>query len=171
MESRLALGCRHLENPQGPPTILEEPQEPPAPPQEALTSPDEPQEAIASPHEPPKAPSPPQSPQHLLRSPQRPLHLLRSPQSPVETEWHRPNSLTSESQQTTQASARPATGGTSSVAGATETEGKLKQYLEDERIALFLQNEEFMRELQLVQEAGHDAKTRIVSPQNNAVVI
>ncbi|CAL8359844.1 unnamed protein product [Merluccius merluccius] len=58
------------------------------------------------------------------------------------------NSLTSESQQTTQASARPATGGTSSVAGATETEGKLKQYLEDERIALFLQNEEFMRELQ-----------------------
>lgn len=30
----------------------------------------------------------------------------------------------------------------------TEQERKLKQYLEDERIALFLQNEEFMRELQ-----------------------
>ncbi|KAG7278514.1 hypothetical protein CRUP_004123 [Coryphaenoides rupestris] len=62
------------------------------------------------------------------------------------------HSLPSESQQTSQASARPATGGTSSgsssVAGATEPEGKLKQYLEDERIALFLQNEEFMRELQ-----------------------
>lgn len=32
--------------------------------------------------------------------------------------------------------------------GTTEQEKKLKQYLEDERIALFLQNEEFMRELQ-----------------------
>ncbi|KAK2847506.1 hypothetical protein Q5P01_010505 [Channa striata] len=31
---------------------------------------------------------------------------------------------------------------------ATEQEKKLKQYLEDERIALFLQNEEFMKELQ-----------------------
>ncbi|TSM28210.1 CUE domain-containing protein 1 [Bagarius yarrelli] len=31
---------------------------------------------------------------------------------------------------------------------ATEQDRKLKQYLEDERIALFLQNEEFMRELQ-----------------------
>ncbi|XP_068174222.1 CUE domain-containing protein 1b isoform X2 [Antennarius striatus] len=33
-------------------------------------------------------------------------------------------------------------------AGASEQDKKLKQYLEDERIALFLQNEEFMRELQ-----------------------
>ncbi|CAL8350550.1 unnamed protein product [Lota lota] len=53
---------------------------------------------------------------------------------------------------TTQAHARPAAGGRSSASGsgggATEQEGKLKQYLEDERIALFLQNEEFMRELQ-----------------------
>nr|XP_055052810.1 CUE domain-containing protein 1b isoform X2 [Misgurnus anguillicaudatus] len=32
--------------------------------------------------------------------------------------------------------------------GASEQERKLKQYLEDERIALFLQNEEFMKELQ-----------------------
>ncbi|XP_061073200.1 CUE domain-containing protein 1-like [Conger conger] len=38
------------------------------------------------------------------------------------------------------------------VAGATEQERKLKQYLEDERIALFLQNEEFMRELQRNRE-------------------
>lgn len=34
------------------------------------------------------------------------------------------------------------------TAGASEQERKLKQYLEDERIALFLQNEEFMKELQ-----------------------
>lgn len=36
--------------------------------------------------------------------------------------------------------------------GATEQDKKLKQYLEDERIALFLQNEEFMRELQRNRE-------------------
>lgn len=36
--------------------------------------------------------------------------------------------------------------------GATEQDTKLKQYLEDERIALFLQNEEFMRELQRNRE-------------------
>ncbi|XP_039612617.1 CUE domain-containing protein 1b [Polypterus senegalus] len=35
---------------------------------------------------------------------------------------------------------------------ATEQEHKLKQYLEDERIALFLQNEEFMKELQRNRE-------------------
>lgn len=38
------------------------------------------------------------------------------------------------------------------AAGATEQDKKLKQYLEDERIALFLQNEEFMRELQRNRE-------------------
>lgn len=43
--------------------------------------------------------------------------------------------------------------GLSSVsAGATEQDKKLKQYLEDERIALFLQNEEFMKELQRNRE-------------------
>lgn len=43
--------------------------------------------------------------------------------------------------------------GLSSVStGATEQDKKLKQYLEDERIALFLQNEEFMRELQRNRE-------------------
>ncbi|XP_047449572.1 CUE domain-containing protein 1b isoform X2 [Mugil cephalus] len=36
--------------------------------------------------------------------------------------------------------------------GATEQDKKLKQYLEDERIALFMQNKEFMRELQLNHE-------------------
>ncbi|XP_027003557.1 CUE domain-containing protein 1b [Tachysurus fulvidraco] len=38
------------------------------------------------------------------------------------------------------------------AAGASEQERKLKQYLEDERIALFLQNEEFMKELQRNRE-------------------
>lgn len=38
------------------------------------------------------------------------------------------------------------------ASGATEQDKKLKQYLEDERIALFLQNEEFMRELQRNRE-------------------
>ncbi|XP_052472235.1 CUE domain-containing protein 1 isoform X2 [Carassius gibelio] len=36
--------------------------------------------------------------------------------------------------------------------GTSEQERKLKQYLEDERIALFLQNEEFMKELQRNRE-------------------
>lgn len=42
--------------------------------------------------------------------------------------------------------------GSGLTAGATEQDKKLKQYLEDERIALFLQNEEFMRELQRNRE-------------------
>ncbi|XP_028428994.1 CUE domain-containing protein 1b isoform X3 [Perca flavescens] len=44
------------------------------------------------------------------------------------------------------------TGGPDLTSGATEQDKKLKQYLEDERIALFLQNEEFMRELQRNRE-------------------
>ncbi|XP_062872807.1 CUE domain-containing protein 1b [Trichomycterus rosablanca] len=40
----------------------------------------------------------------------------------------------------------------SGASGASEQERKLKQYLEDERIALFLQNEEFMKELQRNRE-------------------
>lgn len=36
--------------------------------------------------------------------------------------------------------------------GTSEQEHKLKQYLADERIALFLQNEEFMKELQRNRE-------------------
>ncbi|KAJ8266376.1 hypothetical protein GJAV_G00129710 [Gymnothorax javanicus] len=43
-------------------------------------------------------------------------------------------------------------GGPGTVAAGTEQERKLKQYLEDERIALFLQNEEFMKELQRNRE-------------------
>ncbi|XP_036380954.1 CUE domain-containing protein 1-like [Megalops cyprinoides] len=45
-----------------------------------------------------------------------------------------------------------AAAGAGTVATGTEQERKLKQYLEDERIALFLQNEEFMRELQRNRE-------------------
>ncbi|XP_039987381.1 CUE domain-containing protein 1b [Xiphias gladius] len=44
------------------------------------------------------------------------------------------------------------TGGPGLTTGGTEQDKKLKQYLEDERIALFLQNEEFMRELQRNRE-------------------
>ncbi|TRY54110.1 hypothetical protein DNTS_031160 [Danionella cerebrum] len=40
----------------------------------------------------------------------------------------------------------------SGTVGASEQDRKLKQYLEDERIALFLQNEEFMKELQRNRE-------------------
>lgn len=42
--------------------------------------------------------------------------------------------------------------GSAAPTGTTEQDKKLKQYLEDERIALFLQNEEFMRELQRNRE-------------------
>ncbi|NP_001082842.1 CUE domain-containing protein 1b [Danio rerio] len=60
-----------------------------------------------------------------------------------------PSSSTSSSS-TTIAQKVVAAAGT--AAGATEQERKLKQYLEDERIALFLQNEEFMKELQRNRE-------------------
>ncbi|KAM6932052.1 CUE domain-containing protein 1b isoform 1-T1 [Lycodopsis pacificus] len=60
------------------------------------------------------------------------------------------------SQWTAQSASQSGAGGTSGspslTTGATEQDKKLKQYLEDERIALFLQNEEFMRELQRNRE-------------------
>lgn len=46
----------------------------------------------------------------------------------------------------------PAVAAATGTSGASEQERKLKQYLEDERIALFLQNEEFMKELQRNRE-------------------
>ncbi|XP_061638942.1 CUE domain-containing protein 1b isoform X2 [Phyllopteryx taeniolatus] len=55
-------------------------------------------------------------------------------------------------QSSSQSGAVGTTGGPDLMAGATEQDKKLKQYLEDERIALFLQNEEFMRELQRNRE-------------------
>lgn len=55
-------------------------------------------------------------------------------------------------QSSSQSGAAGTTGGTGLTTGGTEQDKKLKQYLEDERIALFLQNEEFMRELQRNRE-------------------
>ncbi|KAL0174624.1 hypothetical protein M9458_030592, partial [Cirrhinus mrigala] len=46
----------------------------------------------------------------------------------------------------------PTVAAATGTGGASEQERKLKQYLEDERIALFLQNEEFMKELQRNRE-------------------
>nr|XP_046171131.1 CUE domain-containing protein 1-like isoform X1 [Oncorhynchus gorbuscha]XP_046171133.1 CUE domain-containing protein 1-like isoform X1 [Oncorhynchus gorbuscha]XP_046171134.1 CUE domain-containing protein 1-like isoform X1 [Oncorhynchus gorbuscha]XP_046171135.1 CUE domain-containing protein 1-like isoform X1 [Oncorhynchus gorbuscha] len=71
------------------------------------------------------------------------------------------SSLSSIVQQTNQGGvSKPGTGGALGAPGGpggmagvvTEQERKLKQYLDDERIALFLQNEEFMRELQRNRE-------------------
>ncbi|XP_056296639.1 CUE domain-containing protein 1b [Pseudoliparis swirei] len=66
------------------------------------------------------------------------------------------SSVSSRSQWTAQSGSQSGAAGTSGspglTAGATEQDKKLKQYLEDERIALFLQNEEFMRELQRNRE-------------------
>ncbi|XP_068441710.1 CUE domain-containing protein 1b isoform X1 [Clinocottus analis] len=66
------------------------------------------------------------------------------------------SSVSSISQWTAQSGSQSGATGTSGspglTAGATEQDKKLKQYLEDERIALFLQNEEFMRELQRNRE-------------------
>ncbi|KTF75351.1 hypothetical protein cypCar_00027048, partial [Cyprinus carpio] len=58
----------------------------------------------------------------------------------------KPSSSSSVPQKVTTVAAAAGTGSTS------EQERKLKQYLEDERIALFLQNEEFMKELQRNRE-------------------
>ncbi|KAF7652115.1 hypothetical protein LDENG_00101200 [Lucifuga dentata] len=55
-------------------------------------------------------------------------------------------------QSSSQSGAAGTGGGPGVAAGASEQDKKLKQYLEDERIALFLQNEEFMRELQRNRE-------------------
>ncbi|XP_071327643.1 CUE domain-containing protein 1b isoform X2 [Trachinotus anak] len=66
------------------------------------------------------------------------------------------SSVSSISQWTAQSASQSGAAGTAGAAGlttgGTEQDKKLKQYLEDERIALFLQNEEFMRELQRNRE-------------------
>ncbi|XP_063762931.1 CUE domain-containing protein 1b [Eleginops maclovinus] len=66
------------------------------------------------------------------------------------------SSASSLSQWTAQSASRPGgagtPGGSGLTTGASEQDKKLKQYLEDERIALFLQNEEFMKELQRNRE-------------------
>ena len=55
-------------------------------------------------------------------------------------------------QSSSQSGAAGTTGGAGLTTGGSEQDKKLKQYLEDERIALFLQNEEFMKELQRNRE-------------------
>uniref|UniRef100_A0A665VV12 CUE domain-containing protein n=1 Tax=Echeneis naucrates TaxID=173247 RepID=A0A665VV12_ECHNA len=66
------------------------------------------------------------------------------------------SSVSSISQWTAPSGSRSGAAGTAGGPGlttcGTEQDKKLKQYLEDERIALFLQNEEFMRELQRNRE-------------------
>uniref|UniRef100_A0A8B9GVV3 CUE domain containing 1a n=1 Tax=Astyanax mexicanus TaxID=7994 RepID=A0A8B9GVV3_ASTMX len=60
-----------------------------------------------------------------------------------------PSSSSSSLSSLTQYSSASGSGAALGVSGwASEQDRKLKQYLEDEHIALFLQNEEFMRELQ-----------------------
>lgn len=69
------------------------------------------------------------------------------------------------------------TGGPGLNSGATEQDKKLKQYLEDERIALFLQNEEFMRELQrnreflMALERGTSDRTRAVQLRRSVLQV
>lgn len=82
---------------------------------------------------------------HLNGSPQPPGFLLQGSQSSLSQPSSSSSSVSSISQWTSRS-------GSQLGAGATEQDKKLKQYLEDERIALFLQNEEFMRELQRNRE-------------------
>ncbi|KAF5904376.1 WD repeat and SOCS box-containing protein 1, partial [Clarias magur] len=79
-------------------------------------------------------------PDDFLRILPQQADSIKSSQSSM----HEPSSsLASSSQQATSVA---------TASGASEQERKLKQYLEDERIALFLQNEEFMKELQRNRE-------------------
>ncbi|XP_028976542.2 CUE domain-containing protein 1 isoform X1 [Esox lucius] len=85
--------------------------------------------------------------------PQQLDSLPRSHSSLTQSSLTQPSSPSSSSASSMTQHVEPGAG---AVAGArtgqvgmeTDQEKKLKQYLEDERIALFLQNEEFMRELQ-----------------------
>ncbi|XP_056139283.1 CUE domain-containing protein 1b [Lampris incognitus] len=96
-------------------------------------------------------------PYDFLRILPQQLETMKVPLKSSERSLSQPSfSVTTTSQQTAQTSCRSVTEGAGrvqgAVAGAVERESKLKQYLEDERIALFLQNEEFMRELQRNRE-------------------
>lgn len=72
-----------------------------------------------------------------------PFNILQGSQSSISTPS---SSSSSVPQKVPSVVAATGTGSTS------EQERKLKQYLDDERIALFLQNEEFMKELQRNRE-------------------
>lgn len=86
-----------------------------------------------------------------------PYSLLQSSQSSLsQPSSSSSSSVSSIGQWTIHSGSQPAGAGAARgpglPTGATEQDKKLKQYLEDERIALFLQNEEFMRELQRNRE-------------------
>nr|XP_057936478.1 CUE domain-containing protein 1b [Doryrhamphus excisus]XP_057936479.1 CUE domain-containing protein 1b [Doryrhamphus excisus] len=88
-------------------------------------------------------------PDDFLRILPQQLEIIKS------TQGHLPQPASSSSSSgssmdhwTARSTARCGAASTPGGPGATEQDKKLKQYLEDERIALFLQNEEFMRELQ-----------------------
>ncbi|XP_064831182.1 CUE domain-containing protein 1-like isoform X2 [Oncorhynchus masou masou] len=98
-------------------------------------------------------------PDDFLRILPQQLDSIQGSQSSL-SEPSSSSSLSSIVQQTNQGVSKPGTGGALGAPGGpggmagvvTEQERKLKQYLDDERIALFLQNEEFMRELQRNRE-------------------
>ncbi|XP_005749435.1 CUE domain-containing protein 1b isoform X2 [Pundamilia nyererei] len=90
-------------------------------------------------------------PDDFLRILPQQLDNIKSSQNSLSQLSPSSSSVSSLSQWTVQSgsgSATGTTGGPGLTTAATEQDKKLKQYLEDERIALFLQNEEFMRELQ-----------------------
>ncbi|KAJ8275907.1 hypothetical protein COCON_G00076590 [Conger conger] len=87
-------------------------------------------------------------PDDFLRILPQQLDSVQSSQSSLSL----PSSSSSSSSLSTMAQQVALGGGPGTVAVGTEQERKLKQYLEDERIALFLQNEEFMKELQRNRE-------------------
>ncbi|KAI4872782.1 hypothetical protein NFI96_001306 [Prochilodus magdalenae] len=84
-------------------------------------------------------------PDDFLRILPQQLDSLQRSQSSLSQPSSSSSSLSSLTQYSAASGSGPAPGGSG---WASEQDRKLKQYLEDERIALFLQNEEFMRELQ-----------------------
>ncbi|KAM9317791.1 CUE domain-containing protein 1b isoform 1-T2 [Pholidichthys leucotaenia] len=94
-------------------------------------------------------------PDDFLRILPQQLDSIKSSQSSL-SQPSSSSSVSSISQWSAQSSggsgAAGTTGGPGVTTGPMEQDKKLKQYLEDERIALFLQNEEFMRELQRNRE-------------------
>uniref|UniRef100_A0A3P8V4L2 CUE domain containing 1b n=1 Tax=Cynoglossus semilaevis TaxID=244447 RepID=A0A3P8V4L2_CYNSE len=95
-------------------------------------------------------------PDDFLRILPQQLSSTTSSQSSLSQPSSSSSSVSSISQWTGHSGSRSgaagASGGSAATSGGTEQDKKLKQYLEDERIALFLQNEEFMKELQRNRE-------------------
>uniref|UniRef100_A0A8D3AZG2 CUE domain-containing protein n=1 Tax=Scophthalmus maximus TaxID=52904 RepID=A0A8D3AZG2_SCOMX len=93
-------------------------------------------------------------PQQLNSTKQSSQSSLSQPPPPPSSSSTASISPTSQwtAQSTSRSGAAGTAGGPGLTAGGTEQDKKLKQYLDDERIALFLQNEEFMKELQRNRE-------------------